>query len=285
MSNFKMKNLVRGFLASQADGLKKDAGDELALPSKSHAKFCIALAVSCLATAIVNVPALAQPVKGEKLTANDANSADSAIPKIVVDSPVVEQPGEAADVASDKSAETTAEKPANYWEPTLLGEMGGLRPALARHGVTVGLTEMSEWLKNTSGGIKTGGVYHGLTALTIGLDMQQAGGWKGGNFNFSALQIHGRQLSPDYLGSLQTASGIEALNGSRLWELWYQHQFNDRLDVKIGQQSLDQEFMISQYASNFAGAALGWPVLPSLDLPAEDPPIRCPALVCDCAHA
>ena len=272
MSNLKMQSLVEGFLASQADGLKKDVGDELALPSRSHAKFCIALAVSCLAAAIVNVPALAQPVKDEKLTANNANSADSAIPKMVVDSPVVERPGEAAaDVASDKSAETTAEKPANYWEPTLLGEMGGLRPALARHGVTVGLTETSEWLKNTSGGIKTGGVYHGLTALTIGLDMQQAGGWKGGNFNLSALQIHGRQLSPDYLGSLQTASGIEALNGSRLWELWYQHQLNDRLDVKIGQQSLDQEFMISQYASNFAGAAFGWPVLPTLDLPAGGP--------------
>lgn len=272
MSNFKIQSFVEGTLASEVEGHKNDIRVELALPSRSRAKLRSALAASCLAAAFVSVPALAQTMAGEKLTGDDANAADSAAPKMVVDSPVAEQPGEAAaGAANDKSAETSAEKPADYWVPTLLGEMGGLRPALARHGVTLGLTETSEWLRNASGGIKTGRVYHGLTALTLGLDTQQAGGWEGGNFNLSALQIHGRQLSPDYIGSLQTASGIEAQNGPRLWELWYQHKLNDSLDVKIGQQSLDQEFMVSQYAGSFVGAAFGWPVLPSLDLPAGGP--------------
>jgi hypothetical protein len=51
-------------------------------------------------------------------------------------------------------------------------------------------------------------------------------------------------------GTLQTASGIEADRATRLWELWYQQKFldEDRLDMKIGQQSLDQEFMVSQNA-------------------------------------
>ena len=248
MSNFREPNFVGDTLPSDVEAQKNDVGVELALLSPSHAKWCNALAASCLAVAFVSVPALALPIAGEELAGDNGNPA-----------------------VSDKPAETPAEKPADYWVPTLLGDVGGLRPVLARHSVTLGLTETSEWLKNASGGIKTGRVYHGLTTLTLGLDTQQAGGWEGGNFNLSALQIHGHQLSPDYVGSLQTASGTEAQNGPRLWELWYQHKLNDSLDVKIGQQSLDQEFMLSQYAVSFVGAAFGWPVLPSLDLPAGGP--------------
>ena len=272
MRNFNMPNFVEDTLPTKVEGQKNAVRVELGHRSRSHAKLRITLAVGCLAAAFVSVPALAQTMAGEKFTGESANPAGGVMSKIVVESPVAEQPGEAAaGAARDKSGETLTEKPADYWVPTLFGEMGGLRPALARHGVTLGLTETSEWLRNTQGGLKTGRVYHGLTTLTLGLDTQPAGGWEGGNFNLSALQIHGRQLSPDYIGSLQTASGIEALNGPRLWELWYQHKLNHSLDLKIGQQSLDQEFMISQYAGSFAGAAFGWPVLPSLDLPAAGP--------------
>lgn len=228
-----------------------------------------ALAAVCLAAVFACVPALAQTTSGQKQTAAGPDPAGSVTSEISVELPVLEKTSEAAADASNDKAD--AEKPADYWAPTLLGEMGGLRPELARHGVTLGLTETSEWMRNSSGGIKTGRVYHGLTTLTLGLDTQQAGGWEGGNFNLSALQVHGRQLSTDYLGSLQTASGIEALNGPRLWELWYQQKFNDSTDVRLGQQSLDQEFMVSQYAATFVGAAFGWPVLPSLNLPAGGP--------------
>jgi porin len=41
--------------------------------------------------------------------------------------------------------------------------------------------------------------------------------------------------------------------------------------VKIGQQSLDQEFMTSQSASYFLNAAMGWPVLPAVNLPGGGP--------------
>ena len=162
---------------------------------------------------------------------------------------------------------------------TLLGDVGGLRPALARFGVTVGLSEISEWLQNAHGGIKTRNRYHGLTTLTVGVDTAQAGAWQGGSFNVSALDIHGHQLTPKTIGSLQTASGIEAIGGPRLWELWYEQKLGDGADkapyqglsVRVGQQSLDQEFMVSQCATAFVGTAFGWPALPSYDLPAGGP--------------
>lgn len=43
------------------------------------------------------------------------------------------------------------------------------------------------------------------------------------------------------------------------------------MDVKVGQQSLDQEFMVSQYANSFINLTFGWPILPSVDMPAGGP--------------
>ena len=230
------------------------------------------LAASCLAVVLSSGLAFAQPAAGKKEAADGAMPPGLVVPESAVQTlGVAPVPQGAAGTASDKATDSPAEKTSDYWVPTLFGDMGGLRPALARNGVTLGLTEVSEWLKNTSGGVKTGQAYHGLTTLTLGLDTQQAGGLDGGSVNLSVLHIHGHQLSPDYIGSLQTASGIEALSGPRLWELWYQQKLTDRLDVKLGQQSLDQEFMVSQYAGTFVGTAFGWPTVPSSNLPAGGP--------------
>ena len=150
--------------------------------------------------------------------------------------------------------------------------MGGIRSFLGQYGVTLQATEVSEYLDNTRGGLKTGGTYDGLTTVTLGLDTQKAFGLPGGTFNASALQIHGRNLSEFNLGTLNTASGIEAQDTTRLWELWYQQSFlNKRVDVKVGQQSIDQEFMVSSYAATFVNTMFGWPGLPSYDMPSGGP--------------
>lgn len=240
--------------------------------SKISGRVVCTLAASCLAVAFSSGSAFAQPAADKKEATDKAILSGPVVPESAVETlDVAPIRPAAAGAASDKAADSAAEKSAAYWVPTLFGDMGGLRPALASRGVTLSLTEVSEWLKNTSGGVKTGQAYHGLTTLTLGLDTQQAVGLEGGNVNVSVLHIHGRQLSPDYIGSLQTASGIEALSGPRLWELWYQQKLTDRLDVRVGQQSLDQEFMVSQYAGNFVGTTFGWPAVPSSDLPAGGP--------------
>ena len=155
----------------------------------------------------------------------------------------------------------------------LLGDMWGLRTALSKQGITLAIQETSEYLGNTSGGVKTGFEYDGLTQVLGQLDTQRAFGHYGGLFNMSALNIHGRNLSADNLSTLQTASGIEADRGTRLWELWYEQKFleEDRLDLKVGQQSLDQEFMSSANALYFVNTMFGWPMLPSADLPGGGP--------------
>ncbi len=160
-------------------------------------------------------------------------------------------------------------KRSNY----LLGDMVGLRTMLSKAGVSLAIQETSEVLDNPTGGVRRGAEYEGLTQAVLQLNTQRAFGWYGGLFNVSALQIHGRNFSADNLSTLQTASGIEADRATRLWELWYDQKFldEDRLDVKVGQQSVDQEFIVSQNALYFVNTMFGWPALPSYDLPGGGP--------------
>jgi len=155
----------------------------------------------------------------------------------------------------------------------LFGDLWGLRSALSRYGISLAVEETSEVLGNTSGGSRRGFEYDGLTQAVVQLNTQRAFGLYGGLLNVSGLQIHGQNLSANNLQTLQTASGIEADRATRLWELWYDQKFleEDRLDVKIGQQSLDQEYMVSTNALYFVNTMFGWPMLPSADLPGGGP--------------
>ncbi len=154
----------------------------------------------------------------------------------------------------------------------LLGDLWGLRTALGNDGITLGAQETSEDLGNVTGGIHRGFDYDGVTVLNLQLDTNKAFGWAGGTLNISAEQIHGRSVSEDNLDNLQTVSGIEATRSTRLWELWYQQSVLDgQLDVKIGQQSVDQEFMVSTGSALYLNTVMGWPLVPSDDMYAGGP--------------
>jgi len=164
----------------------------------------------------------------------------------------------------------------------LLGDLFGLRTELSTLGMSLAIQETSEDFGNFTGGMHRGFDYDGLTQAILQLNTQRAFGWYGGTFNVSALQIHGRNLSTDNLDTLQTASGIEGDRSTRLWELWYYQKFlsEDRADIKIGQQSVDQEFIVSQNASYFINTMFGWPTVPSYDLPGGGPayPLSAPGV-------
>ena len=148
-----------------------------------------------------------------------------------------------------------------FWtRGTLLGDAGGVRSGLWNYGITFGLQDINEVWGNVSGGVHRGASYNGATLMSVGLDTQRAFGWEGGTFNVSGWNIRGRNIATDNLLNLQTPSGILASNTTRLWEVWFQQSFLDgRFDVKIGQQSLDLEFMTSQGAGLFLNSAMGWP--------------------------
>ena len=179
---------------------------------------------------------------------------------------------------ADASAPASAAAAPGSWGfldmkgPNLLGDMGGLRPALDKHGVQLTILENVETFGNLSGGVKQGFETDGLTTVTLQMDTEKAFGLKGGTLNVSGLQYWGGNLTANNLLVLQTLSDIEAPVGVRLWELWYQQKFTDKFDVKIGEQSLDEEFTISPSANSlFVSGVSGFPALPAADLPAGGP--------------
>jgi len=103
----------------------------------------------------------------------------------------------------------------------------------------------------------------------------------GATFHTNAYQIHGHGLTRYYLGNLMTASGIEALPSTRLYELWLEQKlFNDKVAVRVGQLAADTEFIVSQYATLFVNATFGWPAITGVNLPSGGPayPLATPAV-------
>ncbi len=148
-----------------------------------------------------------------------------------------------------------------------------MRSALSKYGISLNILETSELLGNVTGGSQRGADYDGLTQVVVQMDTQRAYKHRGGTFNVSGLQLHGTNLSAANLYTLQTASGIEADRATRVWEAWYDQKYldEDELDIKIGQQSLDQEYMVSQNALLFVNTMFGWAMVPSADLPGGGP--------------
>ncbi len=157
-------------------------------------------------------------------------------------------------------------------QSSLLGDAWGVRPWLDGRGVSMALQDSIELLGNATGGLRRGIAYDRVLQMNLGIDLAKAVGWTGATFNMSALQISGRNLSADNLASLQTASGLEAARASRLWEVWLQQTImGGKVSIRVGQQSLDQEFIVSAGSALFVNTAMGWPLLPSTDLYAGGP--------------
>lgn len=169
--------------------------------------------------------------------------------------------------------EQTAGFTSPIWDrANLLGDPGGLRSALFNRGITLGLSETAEVFGNASGGIRRGAAFEGLLQMTLGVDAEKLLGLPGGTFNATAFQIHGRGLTQNNLGNLQTISSIEAQRGALLFELWYEQRLlADALSVRVGQMAADQEFIRSDYGGLFLNGTFGWPAIASATLPSGGP--------------
>ena len=221
-------------------------------------------AASCLA--VLAGPALSQP-------APSPGASQGAQP---VQGPSEgNAPGAPAARGSSPSGATGAgENAANAsFDKNLLGDPGAIRSRLAAHGVTLGLTEISEVFGNVTGGIRTGFDYEGATEAGLGIDTEKAFGLVGGTFNVTAYQFHGRGLTVPNIGSLGFISGVEqTTRGAKLFELWYEQlMFDKKVGLRVGQMSVDQEFITTEYGGLFLNSGYGFPTLGANDLPSGGP--------------
>ncbi|MBH5396939.1 carbohydrate porin [Bradyrhizobium sp. CNPSo 4010] len=152
---------------------------------------------------------------------------------------------------------------------------------LTNKGLNFGATFIADNIGNTTGGVKRGAIHFGRLDLSVDADLDKLVGWTGGRFYANALVIYGRGLSRNYIHNLATISEIEALPDQRLYNAYFEQSFfNDRLNIRAGQQAADVEFFDSQTDDLFVNGTFGWPAIKASNLPAGGPapPIAVPGI-------
>lgn len=132
-----------------------------------------------------------------------------------------------------------------------------------------------------SGGVSRGAIHFGRLDLSVDADLDKLVGWTGGRFYANGLIIYGRGLSRNYIHNLATISEIEALPDQRLYNAYFEQSFfNDRLNIRAGQQAADVEFFDSETDDLFINGTFGWPAIKATNLPAGGPapPIAVPGI-------
>ncbi|MFJ5489149.1 carbohydrate porin, partial [Hansschlegelia beijingensis] len=150
-------------------------------------------------------------------------------------------------------------------------DIAAARDALADRGFRFSGFYFSDVRGNLTGGMRRGVTYSGLLKLALDVDAEKVAGIEGGRLHVDMLQIHGRDLSDDYIGNVLSVNDVGARPTTRLFELWYEQKFGDRFALKVGQLAADEEFIKSEYGEAFLDATFGWAGPPSENLPFGGP--------------
>jgi porin len=166
----------------------------------------------------------------------------------------------------DKKAEDKKEEDKKA-SKLLLGDLGGLRPALGAHGIELGITYTGEAFGSLTGGVRRGAVHDGQLLASLDADLDKLAGWSGAKAHVDMLEIHGRGPSASLLdGNLMTVSNIEARPALRLYTLWLeQNLLDDKLSLRLGQIRADEEFITSTTAAGLINSTFGWPAIAASD--------------------
>src|SRR5215813_11377333 len=176
-----------------------------------------------------------------------------------------------AHAAKDESAAAwLAPKWFNEWHDGLAGK-----------GLNFGATYIADNIGNVTGGVARGAIHLGRFDFSVDADLEKLVGWTGGRFYANSYEIYGRGLSRNYIHNLATISETEELPDTRLYNAYFEQSFfNNRLNIRAGQQAADVEFFDSETDDLFVNGTFGWPAIKATNLPAGGPapPIAVPGI-------
>ncbi len=142
------------------------------------------------------------------------------------------------------------------------------RKLLADRGIFYGLNYIGQVQGNVAGGLRRGSIYAGRLEGILDANLEKSAGLKALSFHINIFNIHGNSLTPSYIGSLTSASFIEAKTTTRLSELWLEQKFFGGLvTVRAGQLAADVDFFTSGYGTQFINGTFGWPAVTGVNLP------------------
>ncbi|MBI4719455.1 MAG: carbohydrate porin [Planctomycetes bacterium] len=186
-----------------------------------------------------------------------AAAPDAPLPPAAADpaeqsAPVESAPSEPAEAAPET-------KGILAWD-RLTGNWFGLRDRLEQRGVALEASYTADVFVNTRGGLNTRNTdtYFGLFDLSLTLDAEGLGWWKGGAFLLDFQNMEGRSISERHSGDLLGINNDDAPRRSQLSEFWYEHSFRDGLlRIKVGKQDATADFATNDYGAEFVSGAAG----------------------------
>ncbi|MDO8464420.1 MAG: carbohydrate porin [Gallionella sp.] len=158
--------------------------------------------------------------------------------------------------AEEEKVPDEEEKAPDWSVETLTGNWGGGRSSLYEKGVTVELTHKSDFLENSSGGIKRGSVWLANSEIAVNMDMGKLAGWNATTVFVQYHVQHGDQtkdFNGSYVGSFAGVDNIETgTNTGQFYQAWLQkNSADDSLSLLAGLYAVDSEFYVTDTSGLF----------------------------------
>jgi carbohydrate-selective porin OprB len=132
-----------------------------------------------------------------------------------------------------------------------LTDVGGLRSKLDRQGLSFIFSYFGDAFDNPFGGVKQGPGYDSRFAIIMDGDLEKLAGWSGAKVHASVHSIFSNQFSGANLDNLMLVSNVEAPPTVRLFNLWIEQSLTNRINLRVGQFTAAQEFIVSKNADLF----------------------------------
>jgi len=141
----------------------------------------------------------------------------------------------------------------NWQEDTLSGGWGDIRADLYKKGIDLGFTHKSDFLANTSGGLKRGAAWLGHTEARLTLDLDKLWSLSGATAYAVYHSDLGSKFNSRYVGAFAGVDNIEVgTNTAQFYQAWVQKNFlNDHVSALVGLYAVDTEFYVTEAAGMF----------------------------------
>jgi porin len=160
----------------------------------------------------------------------------------------------------------------------MIGDLGGVRPALADAGVTFVLAYTHEVMSNVRGGLERETSADLLLDGVIDADLNKAVGWTGGSARVNPMWLAGTGISDD-VGDLTRVSNIAGESAVRVFEAWLQQAlFNGAFSLRAGLLASDQEFVLTTAGTLYYNSVFGSPVFLTPNMPTPIYPVGAPGV-------
>ncbi len=175
----------------------------------------------------------------------------------------LEEPGFKAKVEEKEKKQNIFKSGIEFFEKTRQFQTG-----LSERGFSVEFANTNDTLMNFGGLLNSRTAVKSMSLLdmSLTLDTEKLGLWKGGTAFILGQTIYGKGLTEQRLGDIQTISSIEAGERTQLGEFWYEQKlFGEKLRLAGGKHDANGEFAILEMAEDYLGSS--FTLMPNIPMP------------------